>query len=874
MDSRSAVHFAVLAIVEDATTGDLSSANVAIERATDAGHRVVAQDLASTDAQIRAQLTRWIGQAHNDVVVVVGDDRNATRAALAKLVTEALPGFANVWVARCSSKLVFVLPPSPAAARTAMDTIVLPRLDTRRTDSLTRLIPRFSPAARGKPRTGKNVVKRDHDEDFDPPTKPIDFERLEQQIAMSSADNPTRQVDVAKLAAEARATDGGDDDELALQRPAGAPPKPPPRPPLAIPAAHPPTPRTPALGTPIVKPPPRPEPPPAPRRPPIQTPPMGAPVRPAATPPATPVKPVPRLPPHPPGATDAVVLVSRTPEPAKQPEAVVLVSRNAETVTAEPPSRPPAPTPAPPPLPPPAPPAARSPVDAAWSQPLPRTPDAPAKWPATEPSTLVDPVPVPMPEAPATPPPPPPRKAIATPVAGTPTASPPATIAAPPAAPPARKMVATPVAGTPTASRPEPAPAPPGRQMIATPVAGVPTTSRHEPVPAPPPPAPPGPRKTLATPVAGVPTTTGPEPVPAPPPPRKAIATPVAGTPTVSPPAPPPPAPVVVAAPPPPQPPAPVVAAAPPPPPAPIVVATPAPAPPRPRWEEPADFGAIPEVMSPRAVRADKTVMVIRRGPSKGVIALLLFAAACAAAAAIVVVTHQGKPPPVDAGVAIAHAPVPPPPVPVDTVDAAVEPEIDVELPRDAGATRPVTAPRTPQAPQTPQTPATAPITPRTPPTPPVEPPHPPVTPQTGSATPPLTPVEPAHPLPPGPPPAAGCDEVSCVLDRYARPCCERYKPADTGFDPKKTMPDRLDRTMVKEGVERMKPRVIACGDKHPAKGTVKLSITVGPDGTVSDASVTDAPDPALGECVAAALKKATFGKTINGASFVYPFVF
>jgi len=313
----------------------------------------------------------------------------------------------------------------------------------------------------------------------------------------------------------------------------------------------------------------------------------------------------------------------------------------------------------------------------------------------------------------------------------------------------------------------------------------------------------------------------------------------------------------------------PVVAAAPEPPPEPpkpIVVAPPAPPPPRPRWEEPADFGAVPEVMSPRAARADKTVMVIRRGPNKGVIALLLFAAACAVVAAVVVVTHQSKTAPPDAGTEIARAPVPPP-SPVETPDAAVEPQIDVEPPKDAGTTRP-------PHPTTQATPPRTPTTPRTP----VEPPRPPATPpRTGSATPPTpptNPVEPAHPLPPGPPPAVGCDEVSCVLDRYARPCCERYKPADTGFDPKKTMPDRLDRTMVKEGIERMKPRVIACGDKTPTKGTVKLSITVGADGSVSDASVIEAPDAALGACVAGVLKRATFGKTINGATFVYPFVF
>ena len=33
-------------------------------------------------------------------------------------------------------------------------------------------------------------------------------------------------------------------------------------------------------------------------------------------------------------------------------------------------------------------------------------------------------------------------------------------------------------------------------------------------------------------------------------------------------------------------------------------------------------------------------------------------------------------------------------------------------------------------------------------------------------------------------------------------------------------------------------------------------------------------PDAALGACVAAAVQKASFGKTQNGGSFSYPFVF
>jgi TonB family protein len=56
--------------------------------------------------------------------------------------------------------------------------------------------------------------------------------------------------------------------------------------------------------------------------------------------------------------------------------------------------------------------------------------------------------------------------------------------------------------------------------------------------------------------------------------------------------------------------------------------------------------------------------------------------------------------------------------------------------------------------------------------------------------------------------------------------------------------------------------------------GTVKIAVEVAPEGNVKSAEVTESPDTALGACVATALKKAQFGKSVNGGSFTYPFVF
>jgi len=124
------------------------------------------------------------------------------------------------------------------------------------------------------------------------------------------------------------------------------------------------------------------------------------------------------------------------------------------------------------------------------------------------------------------------------------------------------------------------------------------------------------------------------------------------------------------------------------------------------------------------------------------------------------------------------------------------------------------------------------------------------------------------------PPEDPTCDEVSCVLEKYTRPCCARYKPVDTFKPSLSGQVESLDKVMVKEGIEGVKPRVIACGEKFASKGTVKISMTVSADGAVKDTSVANSPDPELGTCVAQALRAATFAKTTKGGTFTYPFVF
>jgi TonB family protein len=127
----------------------------------------------------------------------------------------------------------------------------------------------------------------------------------------------------------------------------------------------------------------------------------------------------------------------------------------------------------------------------------------------------------------------------------------------------------------------------------------------------------------------------------------------------------------------------------------------------------------------------------------------------------------------------------------------------------------------------------------------------------------------------PANPPAGDCDEVACILEKYARPCCARYKPSVPDPKPVGAIAASLDKNMIRSGVERVRPAIIRCGELSPGtKGTVKVAVSVNAAGTVGNVAVATSPDPTLGQCVANAVRRATFTKTQDGATFSYPFVF
>jgi predicted Zn finger-like uncharacterized protein len=216
-------------------------------------------------------------------------------------------------------------------------------------------------------------------------------------------------------------------------------------------------------------------------------------------------------------------------------------------------------------------------------------------------------------------------------------------------------------------------------------------------------------------------------------------------------------------------------------------------------------------------------------------------------------------------------APTTPPPSDVTPPDSGDTRPKDVKAATDnpADAKRPPPATTTHKAPSPTTTTTTAPATPRPP-----------------------RPAEKAPPIakePPPPPRDTGkdsgkdsCDEVSCVLNNYEGACCAKFKRGGSkpaaggtgGTAPKSDLPESLDRGMISDGVSKVKARVMSCGEKSPAKGQVKVSVKVSPEGHVTSVTVKNTPDVNLGNCVQNMVQKAMFAKTQTGGAFSYPYTF
>lgn len=148
------VRVAVLTVSDTRTLADDRSGTVLVELLEQAGHRLVARAILRDELElIRERMRAWIADEEIQVVLVTGGTgvtaRDITPEALAPLITKPIPGFGELfrWLsfaeigtstiqsraeaALCETTLVFLLPGSPNACRTAWTKILAQQLDSR-----------------------------------------------------------------------------------------------------------------------------------------------------------------------------------------------------------------------------------------------------------------------------------------------------------------------------------------------------------------------------------------------------------------------------------------------------------------------------------------------------------------------------------------------------------------------------------------------------------------------------------------------------------------------------------------------------------------------------------------------------------------------
>lgn len=155
---------------EDDTSGDLLA-----ERLTAAGHQLAERRIVRDDKyRIRAIVSGWIADAGIQVVLTTGGTgftgRDSTPEALTPLFDKTINGFgelfrqvsyAEIGTSTIQSRaigglaggtLIFAMPGSTGACRTAWDKVLRDQLDiNHRPCNFAELLPRFQEAARGAP---------------------------------------------------------------------------------------------------------------------------------------------------------------------------------------------------------------------------------------------------------------------------------------------------------------------------------------------------------------------------------------------------------------------------------------------------------------------------------------------------------------------------------------------------------------------------------------------------------------------------------------------------------------------------------------------------------------------------------------------------
>lgn len=159
---------AVLTVSDSRTEETDTSGRLLVERLTEAGHRLAAKVILADDLyRIRAQVAQWIAEPGVQVVLVTGGTgmtgRDVTPEALRPLFDKEVEGFGELfrWLSfeeiRTSTlqsralagiangTVVFCMPGSTGACRTAWDRVIRDQLDNRhRPCNFVELLPRLT----------------------------------------------------------------------------------------------------------------------------------------------------------------------------------------------------------------------------------------------------------------------------------------------------------------------------------------------------------------------------------------------------------------------------------------------------------------------------------------------------------------------------------------------------------------------------------------------------------------------------------------------------------------------------------------------------------------------------------------------------------
>lgn len=161
------LNIALLVVSDTRTDANDSSGKALLERATEAGHRVVEKKIVPDNIyQIRAVVSQWLAEPTVDVVISTGGTgvtgRDGTPEAVTPLLDKVLDGFGEIFrmlsyhdiktstiqsraiAGVANATYVFCLPGSSGACRTAWDSIIKEQLDFRTEPcNLVQLMPRL-----------------------------------------------------------------------------------------------------------------------------------------------------------------------------------------------------------------------------------------------------------------------------------------------------------------------------------------------------------------------------------------------------------------------------------------------------------------------------------------------------------------------------------------------------------------------------------------------------------------------------------------------------------------------------------------------------------------------------------------------------------